>query len=453
MNRFLPLLLIAAAALAEVRLPPYTRQVLSNGIVIDIMPRREVPLVTVRIAIKGGLESDPPDQAGLSGITAEMLRRGTTERTADQFSQELDSLGATYQADTDLQSTNIEAEFLAKDLDTGLDIVFDSLLRPIFPEIELKKVLAQRIDGAKALKDNPGAAVGAYYNSFAFGSKHPYGRPADELSLARIQRQHVLDYHKRMYAARNMIVVLAGDVDAPAVSKKLASLLGAVPPGAQYAWKKPEQTAASGIRVAIVDKPDATQTRFLVGMPGITRTHPDRVPLWIVNTLFGGRFTSILNDELRVNTGLTYGAQSRLDTNRMPGLISISTFTRTETTGKALDLAVDLLKRFRNKGITAEQLASSKAYLKGTYPSEHLETPEQLASVLTEIELYDLNRNEVDDLYSRIDSVTLEQANTAIRKHYSPENLTFLLLGNATQFREHLQKYSDNVLVVPITKP
>jgi predicted Zn-dependent peptidase len=55
------------------------------------------------------------------------------------------------------------------------------------------------------------------------------------------------------------------------------------------------------------------ETTFYIGAPGVSRNNPDYVAIEVVNTLFGGRFTSMLNDELRVNSGLTYGASSRFN--------------------------------------------------------------------------------------------------------------------------------------------
>jgi len=66
----------------------------------------------------------------------------------------------------------------------------------------------------------------------------------------------------------------------------------------------------TGSKLLLVDKPDSTQTYFRVGNLGIARTNPDRVIIEIVNTLFGGRFTSMINTELRIKSGLTYGAGS-----------------------------------------------------------------------------------------------------------------------------------------------
>ncbi|MEN6604766.1 MAG: pitrilysin family protein [Bryobacteraceae bacterium] len=450
-------LMLAGLALplaAQVKLPPYTRQTLPNGVVLVLMPKHDVPLTSIEVLIRGGAESDPADMSGLASVTAELLRRGTATRSADKFSEEADFIGATFQTGSNEQATIVSTEFLSRDTTRALDLITDAVLHPAFPEPEVKKVLAQRIDAAKALKDDPQPAAGVYFRAFFYGAAHPYGRPADELTLARITRDSIMDYHRRMYTAKNMTVIAVGDFDTPAMAARLSSTFSAVNGGSAYAWASvPPPSRGTSPRLLLVDKPDATQTYFWIGQPGINRTHPDRFALWIVNTLFGGRFTSMLNDELRVNSGLTYGAVCRLDTLRLPGSIGIATFTPTETTAEAVDLALDVLKRLGEKGITAEQLASAKAYIKGGYPTQRLETADQLAGVLGEMELYGLGRSEVDDLFSKIDSITLETANAAARKYYRPDGLTFLLLGNAAKIREAARKHAPNIVERPITAP
>jgi predicted Zn-dependent peptidase len=449
----LPLVLAAFVAQADVRLPNYTHETLPNGIVLDVMPRRDVPLVSIRVLIKGGAESDPNGIAGLASTVGQALRRGTAKRTAEQFSQELDSLGASFRTGVDMQATSVDSEFLAKDFEKGLDLLVEAVTAPTFPEAEITKLLAQSIDSAKAIKDNPSAAASMYFRDFFFSPKHPYGQVTDDLSLSRITRQAIADYHKRQYVGRNMIVIVAGDVQPEKAVASVGKVFGNITAGQAYRWKNAGLPEGTKGRMAIVDKPDATQTEIRIGLPGIERTHPDRVAMWLVNTLFGGRFTSILNDELRVNSGLTYGASSMYERNRLPGRIAINTFTATENTGKTVDMAVSLLKRLTEKGITAEQLASAKAYIKGTYPSEHLETADQLADIIGEIELFSLNRGEVDDLFSRIDAVTLEKANEVARRHYSPSGLVFLLLGNAAKFTDSVKKYDPDPVIVPIGRP
>ena len=435
----------AAAAGAQVKLPPYTREVLANGTVVYLMPKAGLPLVSFRVLVKGGEESEPASLAGISGVTAELLRRGTAGHTATQFSEELDGLGGTFLAGTDEQSTLVMAEFLKKDFDRGLALVASAALHPAFPEEEVRKALARRQDGVKSMKDNPGA-INAYYRSFFFGSAHPYGRVADEATLDHIRRDDILAYHKRMYVGGNLVVIVAGDFDSAAVRSRMAETFGAAPSGTPYAWTA-DQPPARGAspRLLLIDKPDATQTYFIIAQPGVRRATADRVPLMLVNTLFGGRFTSLLNDALRVDSGLTYGAGSRVEMARLTGALYISTYTKTETTEKAIDMALDVLKRLQNNGITAQQLASAKAYTKGTYPAQHLQTADQMAQVLGEMELFGLGRDEVDQFFARVDAVTLAQANDAIRRYYRTDGLTFVLLGNAAKIKDVVKKYAPQM--------
>jgi predicted Zn-dependent peptidase len=451
------LLFLGAASLAfsQAKLPQYTRETLPNGATVLMMPRSGVPLVYFRVLIKGGIESDPADKAGLGNVTASLLQRGTAKRSAEQFAEELDFLGGSFNAAFDGQlgsATAISSEFLSKDFDAGLDLLSDAILHPAFTESEVKKELARRIDGAKSVKDNAQASIGSYFRAAFFGRDHPYGHPPDELSYSRIDREDIAAFHYKFYCGRNMLIVATGDFNPATAKVKLAEVFGAADAGRAYPWA----TAPAPARrehMLLIDKPDATQTYFQIGQPGIDIKNPDRTTLEIVNTLFGGRFTSMLNDQLRVNSGLTYGANSSVDQARWPGAIVISTYTKTDTTTQAIDMALEVLKRFNEKGITAEQLASAKAYVKGLYPTRRLETMDQLASLIGEIELYGLGRDEVDGYFGRIDAITLDQANAIIKTYYRTDKLTLVILGAADKIREQVKKYSSNVQEVSIKTP
>lgn len=442
MKRCLLALALCAPLVAQVKLPPYTREVLPNGAVLYLMPRPGLPLVNFRVLVKGGTESDTASLAGLPGVTSALLRQGTSRWTAAQFSEDLDGLGGTFGANTDAEATVITAEFLEKDFDKGLELLSDAVLHPVFPETEVRKMLARRADGLKTIKDNPGAAINNYFHAFFFGAGHPYGHVPDEASLDRIRRDDIVEYHKRMYVGRNLIVIVAGAFDPASAKARIAGTIGSAPPGTAYQWAQDHPpTEPAEPRVLLIDKPDATQTYFVIAQRGAPRATPDRVPLLLVNTLFGGRFTSMINDELRVNSGLTYGANSRLETARMTGGLYISSYTKTDTTQQAIDLALDVLKRLREKGISAAQLASAKSYTKGTYPPRTVQTADQLAAVLGDMEIYGLGRDEVDQFFARVDAVALDQANQVIRKYYGADRLTFVLLGNAAKIRQVAAKY------------
>ena len=337
---------------------------------------------------------------------------------------------------------SISAEFLSKDFDRGLALVAEAVLRPTFPDEEVRKTVARRVDFLKATKDNPGGAIRPYYQTFFFPGAHPYGRVPDEASYDRIRRAEIVEDHKRLFVGKNLVVIVAGDFDAAAAKTSVTKTFSAVPAGEPFqflATASVPRPAAS--RVLLIDKPDATQTYFIIAQPGVRRATPDRVPLILVNTLFGGRFTSMINDALRVNSGLTYGASSSVQMGRLDGAITINTYTKTDTTEKAIDMALDVLKGLGDKGLTADQLASAKAYVKGEYPTRTVQTADQIANVLADMELYGLGRDEVDEFFARVDAVTLEQANAVARKYYRTDNLTFVLLGNAAKIRDVAKKY------------
>ena len=386
---------------------------------------------------------------------AALLRRGTAKRSAEQFAEELDYLGGSFNAGffgAYPSATTITAQFLSKDFDAGLDLLADATLRPAFTETEARKELARRVDQMKAAKDNAQASIGNYFRAEYFGPSHPYGAPPDEGSYSRMSRADIAAYHARYYCGRNMLIVVTGDFDAAQAKAKLAKAFGAAPAGEAFRWVNATAPARAG-RTLLIDKPDATQTYFQIAQPGIDIRNPDRTALELVNTLFGGRFTSMLNDELRVNSGLTYGAGSRVDQERLPGAIVISTYTKTGTTVKAIDLTLDVLKRFHDNGITAEQLASAKAYVKGLYPTQRLETMSQQARLVGQIELYGLGREEVDGLFARIDGVTLENANEAIRKYYRTGDLAMVILGAGDKIREQVKKYDPRLREVSMKTP
>jgi predicted Zn-dependent peptidase len=207
-----------------------------------------------------------------------------------------------------------------------------------------------------------------------------------------------------------------------------------------------------GKRLLLVDKPDSTQTYFRIGNVGIARTNPDRVYVNVVNTLFGGRFTSMINSALRIQSGLTYGANAGFDERKVAGPFFINTYTRNATTERAMDMALDVLKQLHDKGITDEQLVSAKSYLKGQFPLR-IETSDQLANQIVELELYGLDAKEIDDFYPKVDSMTLADARRVIDKYYPLDNLVFVVIGKASEIGPIMKKYATKEDTRSISEP
>jgi zinc protease len=443
----------AVASAQSLRLPPHEKIVLKNGLTILLLEKHGVPLLNIFAIVKTGAAADPAGQEGLASVTAGLLRKGTKSRTAQQFAADLDYTGGAFESDAGSDFTGISAEFLTKDLDRGLDLFFEALAHPTFPQDEVDKFLAQALDGVRAEKDDPRSVLIPYFYGYLYGM-HPYGRPAggDEISLKQIQRAAVVKFYEANYAPGNTILGIAGDLRVAEMRTKLADVMEKWPARAVKGVTIPAAVPTKGKRLLLVDKPDATQTYFAIGNAGTTVTDPDRVAIHVVNTVFGGRFTSQLNEALRVESGYSYGAESFFDEHKVAGPFAIFSFTKNETTTPAIDLALQVLEKLHRDGVTQEQLDSAKSYIKGQFPPT-IETSKQLAEIIATHEFYGLGDDEVNQLETRVDAVTREIARQVIQKHFPAENLVFTLIGNASAIAPAVKKYTANQDGRSITEP
>src|SRR5271163_1040603 len=447
------LLVCPATPAQSLHLPPHEKVVLKNGLTVLLLEKRGVPLINVFALVKTGAAADPAGRQGLASVTAGLLRKGTKTRSAQQFSADFDYIGGSFGADASADFTSVNAEFLTKDLARGLELFSDALLHPTCPQAETEKVLAQSLDSVKAAKDEPQSVLGLYFGGYLYGA-HPYGHPpdGDELSLKRIQRDAIVKFYEANYAPGNTILGIAGEFDATELRKKLEETLGAWPARTVAATSFSAVPPASGKKLLLVDKPDATQTYFAIGNIGTAVNDPDRVAIRVVNTIFGGRFTSELNEALRVESGYTYGASSFFDSRKAPGPFAIFSFTKNETTTPAIDLALQVLDTLHKNGVTEEQLKSAKSYIKGQYPPT-IETSGQLARRIVVNEFYGLGDDEVNQLEARVDAVTPAIAKQVIEKHFPLDNLVFVLIGKASAIGPAVKKYADKMDERPIGDP
>jgi zinc protease len=432
----------------QLKLPPYKKTVLPNGMTLLLMEKHELPVLSGMFIVKAGSVADPPGLEGTAALTSELLRRGTDTLTSRQYADSLDFIAAKFFERTKHDYSQLYFGFMKKDLDRALQLISDPLMHPTFPEEEVAKARTRHIDDVRSAKDQAGSALSHYYEAYLWGT-HPYARPTagDELSLCRIKREQIVDFYRTNYTPQNCILAITGDFSTEEMEKKLATLFAGWH-GAPVGDKKqpvenvPSPENVQGKRLLLIDKPDSTQTYFELGNAGISATNPDRVAIEVVNTIFGERFTSMLNTALRIKSGLTYGAGAWFDERKSEGPFFITSFTPNATTEKALDLALAVLKQLHDKGIDREQLSSVRDYLKGQ-ATRRLESIDQLSRKIAELEFYGLDRHDVDDFFAKVDAVTVADAQRIIKKYYPLDNLVFTVIGKSSEIEPVLRKYAD----------
>jgi zinc protease len=391
--------------MSQLQAPPVERTRLANGLQVVVAPRRGVPLVAVRLLVRAGSALDPTRRFGLAHLVAAAVRRGTRRRSGPRLDSEVESLGAELGGGVDEDAAGLGLSAPLEALPRLLDVVADVAMRPSFPPAEVERLRRREVASLAHDLDEPGVVADRATLMAAYGT-HAYGHPSEGRGrdVAAARRSDLATFHARHWRPSRATLLVVGPVDtgrtlALAV-KRFGGWKGA--PGAELEIVAP--APPGGPSVLIVDRPELTQAQVRIVSGGYPRASPDYTAGLVAGAVLGGGFTSRLMEAVRVNRGLSYGVRSRFATSRAGGLFFVSSFTKVETAGELVQVALDEVARFREGGATEEELERTRGYLCGLYPLG-LETHEQWAEKLAEVELFGLAGDEVSGYLDRVRAV------------------------------------------------
>ena len=424
------------------KLPDYTTFKLSNGLTVYLMEQHDVPVISVSAILPAGAIYDN-DKAGLASFTATALKHGTKNFTKTKLDEELDFIGANVNTYATKEYAGLSSNFAAKDKVKVLAIIKDLLLNPVFDPTEFNKEKSRLLVMLEQQKESPRSVIGSYFDAFLYGN-HPYGNVIGGINstVSKLTVEDLKNFYKTNYKPDNSAISIVGDFNTKDMKGELTTLFSTW----EKSTKEKENPATKVIsiptenRVLLVNKNDAKETTFYIGAPGISRNNPDFVAIEVVNTLFGGRFTSMLNDELRVNSGLTYGASSRFNTLKNGGSFVISTFTANKTTEAAIDKALEVMTRLHSTGLNEKSLASAKNYVKGQFPPRY-ETAGQLSGLMTQMFWYNFDKSFIDNFEKNVDGLDLAKANQIITKYFPKDKFQFIMVGKSAEIKKIAEKY------------
>lgn len=421
-------------------LPKYSKFKLSNGLTVYLMEQHDVPVISVSAILSAGAINDG-DQSGLATLTAAALKHGTKNYTKANIDEELDFVGAYVNVSASKEFTRLSSKFATKDQEKVMDIVKDILRNPVFDAEEFKKEKNRFLVGLDRQKESPSSVIQPYFDQFIYGN-HVYGNvlSGTKTTVEKLTVEDVKNFYQKNYTPNNAAISVVGDFNSKEMKKTLKSLFSGWKKGntsknlASKTISKPSEN-----KVLLVNKDDSRETRFYIGSLGVSRNNKDIVSIQVINTLFGGRFTSMLNSELRINLGLTYGARSGFASYKNSGTFSIRTYTATKTTEKTIDKALEILDNL-HKGLDEKSLTSAKNYVKGQFPPRY-ETTNQLSNLLTEMFWYDFDESFINNFEKNVDGLNLSEANRIIGKYFPKDNLQFVLIGKASEIKKIAEKY------------
>lgn len=423
------------------KLPPFEKRTLENGLTVYLMERHEVPLIRVSLVFRAGAAKDG-DRSGLAYLTVENLFSGTKGFSKRRMEGLLESLGASYETYIDHDSAGVDLSFLSGDQDRVFPLLKEAAQAAVFPRAEFERRKKRLLLELKQEKERPAEVIEAYFRKFLFG-RHGYGNPLYGLpsTVKKISSREAAAFYRTHYRPDEAALIVVGDFQTPAMEEKVRKLFGTwrVKKGRPLFKAVPLPVHRTS-RVLLVNKRDAQETTFIIGTIGLPMHHPAYAAARVVHTILGGRFSSWLNEALRVEGGLTYGVESYVEPYQSSGLFAVSSFTAAEDTVRAVDLVLENLERFDRQGVDAETLSSAKRYLIGRFPSR-FETLGDLADWLALVFIFGLDETYAEDFLRKVEGVTAEDCRKVMAEHWARERLQMVFIGPGKALRDRVKKY------------
>jgi zinc protease len=407
------------------------REVLPNGITVLARPNFNSPSVVVSGYFEAGALLDPTDKLGLAEYTVAALLRGTMNRTFDEIYGTLESAGASLGFNTGVHKSGFHGRSLAEDLSLLLNMLAEALTTPTFPKAEMEKLRAQLLTGLAIRAEDTGEMASMVFDEILY-KDHPYSRPEDGYpeTIQNIKRRDLVRFHREHYGPRGMVVAIVGAVKPEDAVKQVRRALGRWQVRDQEAapelppLKSLKKTVSKHHRIA-----GKSQSDLVIGTHGPMRRDPEFMSASIGNNILGqfgmmGR----IGEVVREKSGLAYYAYSSLSAGLGPGSWEVSAGVSPSNVKKAAGLIVDELKRFVQEGVTADELADTKANFIGRLPLS-LESNGGVANALLNIERYQLGLNYYHRYQSLVSEVGAEDVLNAARKFVDPDRLVIAVAG------------------------
>lgn len=402
---------------------------LQNGTKIKYLYRDSIPIVYVSVLIPASpLDETKPSTAYL---TAHLLTHGTKTRTARQIEDEIDFLAISIDKKITHDYTILTLGTTKRHLKEALNLFFDILINPVFPEEELKKEISIIEKSLKQMEQDPSYIAHKNFIKQLFG-EHPYGRAVEGEPdiLKDIKRQDIVDFYEKYYKPDNMIFSVVGDIDENElknlIEKNIATWHGSQ---MKRNINPPLFTKREKPLKIFIKREDLTQSTVVLGFEGISRKDPDFYTVSVMNYILGGGgLTSRLARQIREERGLAYSIYSTFSPYLFPGAFYIEVKTLAENTQKVIGLIVEELKKMKEKGVTAQELKEAKSFLTGSFPLR-IDTMKKISEFLPVIDFYGLGDDYIKKYPEYIEKVTEEDIKKVAQRILDTQEYIVVIVG------------------------
>ena len=415
----------AAAGLAPVSL------ILSNGVRALAVRTHVAPAVTINVALEAGSIHDPEAHPGVAFLLSRIIDRGTTERSAEEISEDLDLRGVSLRLFVTRHALNLSCECLVEDFEAVLRLLADIIRNPTLPETEITTRRGEVLTAIQQDDDNPAVSAVERLMGLLYGADHPFGRrtKGSTTALGQIDRTALQQFHRTRYHPKGLSVVVVGDVDPSEAADAVSGSFGgweAEPPPKHPLASPPAATKRQRIVVPMMTK---SQADIAYGFTTIVRADPQYYAYWLMCNIFGqygmgGR----LGSSIRERQGMAYYAFCGFEAGLIEGPMIVRAGVNAANVDKAVSSIDTEVSTLANDGVTDDELDNSKRYLTGSLPRT-LETNAGVAAFLQNVQQFDLGLDYDRRLPTLIDGVTRDEVHVAAEQTLDPRRAALVVAG------------------------
>jgi zinc protease len=401
------------------------RFTLDNGLKVIIEENHVAKVVALEAWVDVGSASEPIELAGIAHVFEHMLFKGTERRSVGEIARDVEGAGGEINAWTSFDETVYHLVLPSRHFEHGLDILADVLQHSAFDAAELDRELKVVLEELKQGEDSPGRVASQLLFATAY-QRHPYRRPVigSAKTVQAMTRVRLLEFFRSHYVARNMTLVLCGDVDEKTARRKVEQLFGRMPAGHAKKRDLPTEPAQKATR-AKVSTAEVRESHLQLGFHVPSVRHDDAPALEVLALILGHGEASRLDTVLRRERQCVNEVFAYAYAPRDPGLFVLGATTRPDELEGALDGLLDEILRLGREPVTDEELARALATLEAdaVYAKE---TVQGRARKLGYFETMGLGAAGEAMYLRTAAALTPRELMAVARRYFVPENLSIV---------------------------
>ena len=427
------------------------RATLDNGVAVLVLEDHALPRLDIGVVTRRGAGVESLEQAGISDLTLDVMKRGAGDRDALALARAIDEMGASLSASTSWDTASVGIGGLSEDADALFAILADVVRRPRFDPGEVARARSETLASLEREKSDPHTlAARAFARTLYAGHRYGIASEGSPQTVAKLDAAALREWHARLFNPAQSIVYVVGDIRTEDALARVRAQFGDWPAHEGLGTgTAPPAAAPNARRIVVIDRPDQQQATLIIGHEGIARRDPTRIAADVMNdVLGGGGFLSRLMTRVRAENGLAYGVGSGFSMRWHPGPFSVSTSTRVAEAGRVVELVLGELEGMRTHPPTEAELRTAKSYSAGSFVLA-LETSSAIAASLVDIDAHDLPPDSLDTYRTRLAAVTDDDAAAAATRLLHPDRAAIVAVGPAAELRPQLERFGQVEIATP----